>query len=275
MPQNKTPSTSVAVVITNYNKGDLLLRAIQSIAQQTQLPDEFILVDDCSDDKQTLTALASLPALDVKTTLIRNPQRLGASGAMNAGIVATTSESFMLLDADDELPPEAVAHTKKAFTESPDADFIYGDVLRISRKGSTRVLMSGSAYTARNGTVDLRLLAKAWELHGTSPMRKKLFDAMGGLDLLHPRTNDSDFFRRALAAGRIGKYVPETIYITYLDESQNSQGIDPLVLSSSWFRGIEFYLKALAPTEFVAMFLKKSVLLFLRIFRQKVLDSKK
>ena len=41
---------SVSVIIPNYNKAEYLRECVQSILKQTLLPDEILVVDDCSND---------------------------------------------------------------------------------------------------------------------------------------------------------------------------------------------------------------------------------
>lgn len=258
-------SLSVTVVITNFNKGRLLLRALGSVKNQIEAPKELVIVDDCSDDQETLKTLQRLPETDVPLIMIQHPARAGASGAVNSGVFSATSEIIMLLDADDELTPNAVRDVRKAFLETPEADIIYGNVIRIADRGATQILMSGAAFSFENGRANLRQLAQSWELHGTSPFKRSMFVDSGGQDSLHPRTNDSDFFRKNLAAGRIARHLDRTIYVTYLDDAENSRGIDPLDLSASWFRNLDFYMAALGRREFVLMFAKKTLLLLARL----------
>ena len=42
--------TSVSVIIPTYNRRDMVLRALDSVLQQTRLADEVNVIDDGSDD---------------------------------------------------------------------------------------------------------------------------------------------------------------------------------------------------------------------------------
>ncbi len=261
----------MSVVITNYNKGPLLLRAIDSVLKQSAPPGELVLVDDCSDEESTLNALKNLPVIPFPSRKILLKVRRGASAAMNKGIDSASRPMVMLLDADDELPPNAVEDISECFAINPHADFIYGDVLRAT--GQQEIMMSGRAFSTPTGLIDARKLAKKWELHGTSPVRKEFFRSFGGFDSRNPRTNDSDFFRKALVHGAIGVYLPSHIYTTHLDASQNSRGVDPLTLSFSWFRNIDFYYSALPNWEFLLLLTKKVFWLLARVVRAKLIAA--
>ena len=260
------------MVITNYNKGPLLLRAIDSVLKQSAPPGELVLVDDCSDEESTLNALKNLPVIPFASKKILLKVRGGASAAMNKGIDSASRPIVMLLDADDELPPNAVEDISECLANHPHADFIYGDVLRTT--GQQEIMMRGRAFSTPTGSIDARKLAKKWELHGTSPVRKEFFQSFGGFDSKNPRTHDSDFFRRAIVHGALGVYLPSHIYTYHLDASQNNQGVDPLTLSFSWFRNIDFYYSALPSWEFLLLLTKKVFWLVARVVRAKLLAAR-
>ena len=47
-------NTDIEAVITSYNQGTMILEAVQSICNQTLLPQRIIIVDDGSTDKDSL-----------------------------------------------------------------------------------------------------------------------------------------------------------------------------------------------------------------------------
>jgi len=249
-------TSKISVVITNFNKGYLLHRAVKSVAQQSVAPAELVIVDDCSDEKDAIAALNSIPPTPFESRVVKSKKRKGAAGAKNLGVRSSSHEVIMLLDADDELPRDAVRDITEFLAKNPGADFVFGDVLRI--RDGHQLLMRGDAFSKTDGTLDPRKLAKNWELHGTTPFRKEFFMSIGGFDNLNPRTDDSDFFRRGILHGGVGIYIPCHIYTTHLDASENSRGIDPLTLSFSWFRNIDFYYFALPGWEFLVLLARKS-----------------
>jgi glycosyltransferase involved in cell wall biosynthesis len=257
--------TDISVVITNYNKGMFLLRAIESVAQQTVAPGEIIIVDDASDDPESIRALAELQKSSHKCVLLANAKREGASLAKNRGTRAAKGTVIMLLDGDDTLPPTAIDTVASTFNSFPEADFVFGDVARL--EGKVRQIAKSHYFARPDGDLGPQLLARSWGLYGTTPFRASVFEKVGGFDGLHPRTDDIDFFRRAILSGCLGRYVPEVIYNYHLEGVSNSQGIDPLDLSFSWFRNIDFYWTFLGKAEFIRVFTKKSLLLLARIAR--------
>jgi glycosyltransferase involved in cell wall biosynthesis len=258
-------TSGVSVVITNYNKGRALARAVESIAKQTLPPLEVVLVDDCSDDADSLHTLDNLPAVQIPMRIYRGSYRRGASGAKNKGIRLASGDIIMLLDGDDCLPRKSVEEVWRVFREFPLVDFVFGDVL--VTHGKEEKVITGDVHSDPKGFLDPRSLTKSWHLHGTTPFRVSLARQIGYFDELHPRTDDVDFFRRAIFSGGVGRYLPELIYEYHLDGAANSKNIDPLDLSFSWFRNIDFYWSILSRKEFALYFLRKSVLLCGRIMR--------
>lgn len=261
----KVSATDISVVITNYNKGIALRRAVQSVALQTMAPGEIIVVDDASDDPESIRALAELQKSSRKCVLLTNATREGASLAKNKGARAAKGAVIMLLDGDDTLPPTAIDTVASTFNSFPEADFVFGDVARL--EGEARYIAKSSYFAGPDGNLEPQLLARSWGLYGTTPFRASVLEKVGGFDGMHPRTDDIDFFRRAILSGCRGRYVSEVIYNYHLEGVSNSQGIDPLDLSFSWFRNIDFYWTFLEKAEFTAVFAKKSFLLLARVTR--------
>jgi len=102
LPPRPKEHVPVSVVIPCYRCSQTIRRALGSVAAQTALPREVILVDDCSADG-TIESLrrisAEYPAGWVKVLSL--PANGGPGRARNAGWDAATQPYIALLDADD------------------------------------------------------------------------------------------------------------------------------------------------------------------------------
>ena len=87
-----------SVVIPTYNRGGVLLLAIQSVIQQTFDQWELIIVDDGSKDN-TKTVVSAITDKRVKYFYQENK---GRSAARNAGIEIALGEYIAFLDSDDQ-----------------------------------------------------------------------------------------------------------------------------------------------------------------------------
>ena len=95
----------VSVVIPCFCCAKTIIRAIVSVAQQTQKPAEVILVDDGSHDN-TLAILQKLAEqYDGWIKVIALPENQGVANARNAGWAMATQRYIAFLDADDAWHP--------------------------------------------------------------------------------------------------------------------------------------------------------------------------
>ena len=94
----------VSVVIPCYNSGSTILQSIESVRNQTWPKVEIIVVDDGSNDADTITILDSLEDI----ALIRQ-DNAGLPAARNVGFNQSSGYYVLPLDADDWLEPDAIS----------------------------------------------------------------------------------------------------------------------------------------------------------------------
>lgn len=102
-------TASVSVVIPCYRCAQTIERAVESVAVQSVLPAEVILVDDASGDgtRALLQAISKRYAPGwIKLVLL--DQNLGAGSARNAGWATSTQTFIAFLDADDAWHPRKI-----------------------------------------------------------------------------------------------------------------------------------------------------------------------
>ena len=113
-----------SVVVTTYNRLNLLKRAIDSALDQT-IPCEVIVVDDCSTDgtqayvQERCEALAN--AGDKRLIYHRNSENLGHSKSVNVGVELATGYWIKPLDDDDYLEPNCIEVIESAIALRPEA----------------------------------------------------------------------------------------------------------------------------------------------------------
>src|SRR5271165_1519484 len=101
--ENETPigTPTVSVIITYHNEGELLLRAVASVREQTYGgPVEIVVVDDASTVRPP-----DLPDGRFPARVVRSERSLYAGGARNLGLAETTGPYVCYLDADDVFLP--------------------------------------------------------------------------------------------------------------------------------------------------------------------------
>jgi Glycosyl transferase family 2/Glycosyl transferase family 41 len=95
------PTTSI--IISNSNYGHFIAECIKSALNQSQLPDEVIVVDDGSTDGSRET----IAQYSERVTIIFKANG-GQASAINAGFARSSGEVVFFVDADDLLRPEAI-----------------------------------------------------------------------------------------------------------------------------------------------------------------------
>jgi glycosyltransferase involved in cell wall biosynthesis len=106
-----------SVVITTYNRLNLLRRAIDSARSQT-IPCEIVVADDCSTDgtEEYVRSLAS-----DNIVYHRNATNKGHAETVNAGVAAASGDWIKPIDDDDYLHPEFLEEMQNAIAMRPEA----------------------------------------------------------------------------------------------------------------------------------------------------------
>jgi len=97
----------VSVIVPCFNHGRYLEECLQSIEQQTYPKLETIVVDDASQDSDTVALIDRL-ADDPSIQAVRLPVNSGPSAARNAGIARARGRYILPVDADNLLLPDSV-----------------------------------------------------------------------------------------------------------------------------------------------------------------------
>lgn len=102
---------TVSIVILCYNEEDTIVPCLEAIAQQSDTPDEVIVVDNNSTDNSV--ALAKSFGF---VRVVKEPVQ-GMSPARNTGIAAAKSEVVGRIDADTRLDPDWVEQVRRCFSD--------------------------------------------------------------------------------------------------------------------------------------------------------------
>jgi len=129
--KNHKNTASVSVVIPCYRCADTIRRAVESVAQQTLIPYEVILVEDGSGDN-TLESLYKLQSEygDSWLKVIPLSENGGPGAARNTGWDTSKQAYIAFLDADDSWHPQKIEIQYQWMVKNPDValtghDFLY------------------------------------------------------------------------------------------------------------------------------------------------------
>jgi len=219
----------VSVVISTYNRCNLLPTALESVAaQQTgDVRYEVIVVDNNSTDHTRAVVESFIAGDDGQQPHIRyffEPQQ-GLSYARNTGIANARGAIIAFTDDDVAVSPDWVAQIKRALDAHPEVDFVGGKVLprwpQEPPAWLTREHWSPLAITDHGEQPFYINAAKQLCLVGASlAIRRIVFDRFGAFNPNFQRvkeglgsTEDHEMQMRLWHDGRQGMYVP-TIVVT-------------------------------------------------------------
>lgn len=134
LPRDPAPERTIGVVVPCYRHGIFLDECIESIKGQSLAPASIVVVDDGSDDPETVEALARLDC-DADVAVVRQPRNAGPSAARNRGLREIDANYVLFLDADDKLLPDALGQMVAKLEAAPeDIGFVYPHALHFGNR---------------------------------------------------------------------------------------------------------------------------------------------
>lgn len=126
----------LSIVIPVYNVDERWLNAcVDSVRAQYYDNWELCLADDCSTKPHVKPLLRRLEASDDRIKVVFREKNGHISRATNSAINIATGDFIVLMDNDDEIPPQALYEVAKVLNQHPDADIIYSDEDKIDENG--------------------------------------------------------------------------------------------------------------------------------------------
>jgi hypothetical protein len=116
---------TITVIVPTKNRPDDLAVAMQSLVDQTRLPDEIIVVDQSADHRSEVRVTAVLQAaaskgVRVELRYVRDTVIAGANAARNVGMRMAKSEIVALIEDDIVLERLALERLLAAYERHPD-----------------------------------------------------------------------------------------------------------------------------------------------------------
>jgi glycosyltransferase involved in cell wall biosynthesis len=206
----------VSVVITTYNRADIVPRAVRSVQNQEYDRIEIILVDDASTDA-TREVCTELESAHDEVTYLRNEQNQGVAYGINRGFDHASGEYLAHLGDDDEWTNELKLQKQVDTFEHGDSQlgfvtsgfFVYSE---------SKNKIKRTVRPSRPNNLE-RYILKQNKIFPSSAVliRAQAVDAVGGCDENIPRGVDSDLFRRIIFTGYNVAFLSEPLVTLYVD----------------------------------------------------------
>ncbi|MFZ0461825.1 MAG: glycosyltransferase family A protein, partial [Candidatus Acidiferrales bacterium] len=193
---------TVSVVIPAYNAGRLIDAAIRSVLSQEWAPDEIIIVNDGSTDRD----YSELQRLHKSIRVVTQPNRGLPAAARNLGFSAATGDYIATLDADDVWLPGKLHAQMLHLVQNPDIDAAFCKGLR---------WMQDTPEATPPEVTSESSMAKAVHLHyadflcslavapSTMVIKKSAWKSIGGFNESVRYGEDHDFYLRLSYGHRI------------------------------------------------------------------------
>ncbi len=198
----------LTVVTITYNAGPWLVRTLQSVAEQTSPPDEYLIVDGGSTD-HTLDLIRQHAHL---VSHWHSEPDGGIYDAMNKGLARASGDFVWFMNAGDSFyDATAVARVRAAIR--PDTDVVYGETLYVRPDGTAVGLRSAvTPHRLPNGLTWRDFRRGMVVCHQAFVARKTVAPLY---DLRHPYSADVDWEIRCLQRAR-GVVRAEGVLARYL-----------------------------------------------------------
>ena len=194
----------ISVVLTSYNRVNLLKRAIESVLKQSYSDFELIIIDDCS-DLPTQKILDEYEHQDKRITIFRMPKNVGANVCRNKGLNLATGKFYTGLDDDDFFSPERLSVLLSSFED--DCSFVCDNYLIDDGQKLKRRFVAGVKFLKADK------LAKINQAGNQVFTYLKRIKEIGGFDENLKRLQDQDtWYRLALKFGRF-KRIDDATYV--------------------------------------------------------------
>ncbi len=214
----------VSVIITTYNRGDKLGRAIENILKQTYQRFELIIVDDGSTDN-TEDVVKSFA--DERVRYIKNDTNKGVSFARNVGIANSHGNYIVYQDDDDLCRLDKLEKQTDYLKKHENVGMVYHETInhinRLEKKSDENIVMLPSRKmpdVKKHGFIFPALLPWNFVACTSMMIRKECIDDIGWFDEKLFAFEDWDLTLRIAKNYDVG-FIMEPLYDYY----QSSDGL--------------------------------------------------
>lgn len=240
-PASKSPRPLVSVALCTHNGAKFLRAQLESILNQTRIPDEIVLSDDASTDA-TLAVAAEVLGDSVTPSIIvlRNVTALGVTPNFAQALAACSGDLLALCDQDDVWDPTKIERMVAEFEGRPNLLLLHTDARIVGSAGQPT---GGSLFGMLRVSLDEKrsvhggdamsvLLRRNIVTGATAMLRRELLDRAGSFPLSW--VHDEWLAMVAAVSGEMD--LLEAALIDYRQHGANEIGVSTLTLNSGLSR---------------------------------------
>ncbi|MBE7014864.1 MAG: glycosyltransferase family 2 protein [Ruminococcaceae bacterium] len=216
----------VSVIIPTYRRSDMLIRAIESVLNQTYKNIELIVVNDnIKGDEFSLELYKKIENIkDERLKFIEQEEHINGAAARNAGIKEAKGEYISFLDDDDYWKKEKIEHQLNLLKT---LDKSYGGVsCLVVQEKNGEIISAKLPYSTKNLMV--RVLSRRTRIGtGAVLLRRKALDETGYFDVNLKRHQEIQLFAFFASKYKM-KLLNEYLYFVDISDGRNRPSIDKL-----------------------------------------------
>ena len=213
------PQYDLSVIIVNYNTGDFLVRCLDSVASQSKVNSEVIVVDNASQDNSREEISKNYPWVK----LITSRQNLGFAGANNKALNICKGKYIYYLNPDTEVRPGAFKCMIEYMDSHPEVG-LAGTRL-VNPDGSFQSSVEKQYPGERCAKRELEELKGdiAWVMGASMIVRRDIIEALKGFDeSFFLYGEDMDLCLRVRKAGSLIGYIHDAVVVHWGGQSERN-----------------------------------------------------
>lgn len=218
------PQPRVSVVVPCYNYGRYLRSCVESVLGQEGVAVDVTIIDDASTD-HSVSVAEELCQSDDRVRLVRHTHNRGHIVTFNDALAEATAEFVVKMDADDLVPPLALARSVRLLAAYPQMSFAYGHPQTFSDDPPSlpRQRQRPSSVWAGQEWISL-ILRRAHNviMQPEVVMRRSALEMVGGHRAAVPEASDFNLWLRLASVGSVGR-VNGTVQGQYRIHDQSMQ----------------------------------------------------
>jgi GT2 family glycosyltransferase len=217
-----------------YRTESTLSRTIDSVQAQTRADWELVVVDNGNSD--AIAAVVAPYLSDPRVRLIRQ-ENMGHDGGVMAAAAVAQGRYFVILNSDDSVTPDFCTRTGHILDAHPEIAAVTCDAYLFTDPGGARLARSywehAGGRKAHSGLDAGRPLRLAEIIDGPSPyysapIRRDVWNAVGGLATDTPLVCDLDLWLRILLAGHDVRMISDRLGVYRIAAGSVSRPADPM-----------------------------------------------
>jgi glycosyltransferase involved in cell wall biosynthesis len=216
---------TVTAIIPVHNGEAYIENAIASVAAQTVLPQQLVVIDDGSTDgsAEAIARAQSKYGAALDITVVRQ-DNAGQSAARNAAAALATGDLLAFLDQDDLWHDDHLSRLTAPFETRPSLGFCYSDFDEVDGDGNwvVRRYMEAHRIEHPRKTIMQWIRSDTMVLPSATVVRRSAFEHVGGFDPTLVGYEDDDLWIRLFRAGYTSHFVARSLTVFRVHSTSSS-----------------------------------------------------